>query len=189
MPAPKGNANARRHGLRGSQVREAGINGQIRAFDRLVRAELGRAPSFIQEAYLQTLKGLETKALLAWNYLRKEGEKLPLDQRLRLMDVATTARESRDRVLGQLGISLENGKSTGSVWDALKNFQPPTSPQSFSPDTSTEPAPSAEVAAGTPQTVTEKRRDDITTVPAFDPRPFPAPGEDPYQPGQSEVQL
>lgn len=185
MPAPAKNRNAYRHGLRSSQVSDPGVNNQLRAFRRSCREELTGADGSLTlatEALLQSLVRHEAKALLAARWLRIEGDKLPIDQRLDLLNTVTNATADRDKLLTRLGIGTD-GKSTPAedFWSQLDS----------SPPDASEPIPASLVdsSAKAPQTGTEKPREDITPVPApsFDPSPFPAAGEDMYQPGQPET--
>ena len=109
MPAPLGNKNAYRHGLRSNQTSDPSVNNQLRAFRREIRQAV--APdsqlTVAQEALIQSLVRHETRALLAGHYLRREA-KLPVERRMDLLNTITSATAERDKVLQRLGIDLES---------------------------------------------------------------------------------
>jgi hypothetical protein len=60
-----------------------------------------------QEAVLQSAVRHETRALLAARWLRKEGEKLKLPDRIALLGTISSATDSRDKCLEKLGLDKD----------------------------------------------------------------------------------
>jgi len=106
---PKGNHNATRHGLRASGLPPGCtyIEGQISAFKRYVRAELGGTLSTWQEATLQSACRHETRALLAARWLRLEAKALTISERAKLLDCIGRASDQRDKCLMALGLDRD----------------------------------------------------------------------------------
>jgi hypothetical protein len=178
MPAPAGNRNAYRHGLRSTATPEAGVDGQVRALKREIRQQLAGADgrlTLAQEALLQSLARHEIRALLAGVYLRKE-KTLTVDQRLNLLATVTSATAERDKILRQLGIDLASDKpgSSSDLWanfDAERLAGTPESPPNASGATNPTETPSP--AAPAFPDASEKLTPAITPLG----EPFPQPNE------------
>lgn len=105
------NQNATKHGLRASGLPRgcAYLESQLTAFRRYVRSEMQRdgSTTIYQEAVLQSAVRHETRALLAARWLRKEGEKLKLPDRIALLGTISSATDSRDKCLEKLGLDKD----------------------------------------------------------------------------------
>ena len=114
--APLANKNATKHGLRASGLPPGCtyVQGQISAFRRYVRNELGQL-SLWQEATLQSAIRHETRALLAARWLRLNEDKLSIAERLNLLKTISDATDRRDKCLAAIGL---DGKPA-NPWEVL----------------------------------------------------------------------
>lgn len=118
--APKGNANAQRHGLRGSklpkgcQYIENAVNNLRRQVESAVIAKHGRT-NVVSAAAINSILKWERHGMLAAHWLRKEGEKLSVSERLQFSREIATASDNRDRALRSLELDVE----TADEWSAL----------------------------------------------------------------------
>ena len=108
--APFGNHNAvTKHGLRASGLPPGCtyILGQVSAFRRYVRQEMGAPLSTWQEATLQSACRHETRALLAARWLRLEAKMLTIGERAKLLDTISNATDRRDKCLQSIGLDRD----------------------------------------------------------------------------------
>lgn len=173
--APRGNANRMTHALRASKLpkdAKAEENAGY-ALRRLLMEALeaqhgkGRVPVAAQ-ALVQTAHRHEMRARLAARWLR-QGKDLTLAERLNLLETISTASESRDKIILQLGLTV-TGKSSASIWDALNDQESPGSPIRATGH----PAPSE---ASTAAPAGQQRGSEKQEPPTYDPRPWPQANE------------
>lgn len=106
MPPPLGSSNARKHGLRASRIGNKYVENQIQAMRNhfLNALQTMREPTTYDDALLQSAARHEGRALLAAAWLRKEGSKLSVNERLAITATISNATDSRDKCLKLLGL-------------------------------------------------------------------------------------
>jgi hypothetical protein len=120
--APFGNANRTTHGLKGSKLppgcgnEENHVQALVRRIRRDWEAKNGRMTVYV-ESVLQRVRRAEVSARLAARWLRIEGDKLPIAERMRLLEIQTTSADTIEKCLRQLG--LDGGKAASDPWAAL----------------------------------------------------------------------
>src|SRR5580704_6418392 len=112
MGAPVGNANAMRHGLR--SIRLPGRCRYLELATFRIRRELEDAclskfgeVSVRSAAFIQSICRHEVRSSLAARWLRLEGEKLPIEQRLALLREIGRATTERDKSIDALKLEPE----------------------------------------------------------------------------------
>ena len=109
MAAPVGNANAQRHGLRSVRLPAKCRYLELAAFR--IRRELEDAcierfgkVDIRSAALIQSVGRHEIRASLAARWLRLEGDRLSIDQRIALLKEIGTATNSRDKSIDALAL-------------------------------------------------------------------------------------
>lgn len=147
--APRGNANAAAHGLRGSKLppgckHEESAVYRFRAFVREALFATHGEVDLYREALLASAVRHEMRALLAARWLRKEGDKLPLSERLALLATVSSATDARDKALKSMGLDKQAGDS--DPWRSLYAIPANATSETTPEPTSGPPRAGAEAA-------------------------------------------
>src|SRR5581483_7162882 len=103
--APKGNKNRTTHGLKGSQLPPKCIRDQftirqiVNAVIDACEARHGHAITVHQSAIIHRIRRAATRDRLAARWLRLEGDKLPIEQRMALTEQMEAAAETIEKCL------------------------------------------------------------------------------------------
>jgi hypothetical protein len=123
MPAPEGNSNAWKHGLRSSLVlvavppKAAWIKKLMAAFRRDLEAavvERHGEVSLMRAAVINSASRHETIAQLAGRMLKLAGDEVKTETKLAILDRIGRATDARDRCIRALDLEA----TPGSAWDA-----------------------------------------------------------------------
>jgi hypothetical protein len=110
--APKGNANAQRHGMRGGKL-PAGcqyIENRVNSLRRQVEGALIEAKGaigIVDAAAVNSILKWERHGLLAAHWLRKEIDKLSPSERLKFSEAIAKASDNRDRAIRTLELDRD----------------------------------------------------------------------------------
>jgi hypothetical protein len=160
-----------RHGLRASGLPSgcSYLEGQLREFRRYLHAELAERgiEGTYPEALTQSAVRHETRALLASRWLRREGEALPLQERLSILATISAATDARDRCLEKLGIDRPPGPAQWPTITINATPSPVRPAVASEAETASEAAPAAascDAARGEPES-------ESTATPESEPTP------------------
>ena len=121
--APIGNSNNMRHGLRGGKLPKGcqHIENAVNSLRRQVEAALLEAKGAINitdAAAINSVLKWERHGLLAAHWLRKEGDKLSVSDRLKFSEAIARASDNRDKALRQLDLERDPVVDAWTLIDA-----------------------------------------------------------------------
>lgn len=124
--APRGNANAQRHGLRSAKLPKGcrHVGNATAAYRRSLEAECKRVHgrvTVVNAGHINSAVRHETTAMLLESWLRKS-EGLTLAEQRAIRGEIDSATELRDRAVARL--NLDSVKAGGSVVDDLYGHEP-----------------------------------------------------------------
>jgi hypothetical protein len=137
--APRGNSNRTSHGMKGSKLPpgcradEGKIHQDVRRIKAEYEAKHGPMGTHA-DAILHRIRRALTRDRLAARWLRKEAEKLTIEQRLALTGEMAAAAETIEKCVRQLGLDADSDRDHHDPLAALAEFAngadtPPRSPE------------------------------------------------------------
>lgn len=128
--APRGNSNARKHGMRSKHVFTLPKLGKADAtvywhanklravLTEEVKKKHGKLSTY-QKGMIATVVRLEVHGGLAARWLRSEGDKMTAADRLKFSKEIVRASEAKDRVLKRLGLGRDIEEGTEDPWASI----------------------------------------------------------------------